>query len=111
GMSMVHIFLFFSLVCSGKSYLCAYIHWFNKVGNHPDPVTRMWHMEPDLCGQHREPYMSIMHVDSLVHGTRLILVYGAVPVPIDMDYMESLNMYSTYYVNCYIDHHAFETIF
>ncbi|KIY53885.1 hypothetical protein FISHEDRAFT_32533 [Fistulina hepatica ATCC 64428] len=49
-------------------------------------------------------------MDRLVRGAHLIPLYSDVPVPVDMHYTESLDTYSAFYINSYIDHHAHKTI-
>ena len=70
----------------------------------------MWIVEPDFdTNGQRE--VEVVHVHSILHGAHLIPVYGPDCVPPDIWHTKSLDVFRTYYVNKYIDHHAFEIAF
>ena len=50
-------------------------------------------------------------MDSFLHGTHLIPVFGDHELPLDLHFTDSLHAFEGYYVNKYIDHHAHEIIF
>ena len=71
----------------------------------------MWIVEPDLD---RNDYwvMSIVHVDSIVRATHLLPVFKVdTPVPREINFSHTLDIFTAFYVNKYIDYHAFETMF
>lgn len=70
----------------------------------------MWIVEPDFDpdGAHTT---CILHLDSVVHTAHLIGVYGEDFLPRDLSLSQSLNIFESYYVNKYIDHHSFEIAF
>ncbi|KAF8875258.1 hypothetical protein CPB85DRAFT_1378657 [Mucidula mucida] len=112
GMSVVRILLFFSFTQSGVEYPCALVHWFNRYGARPDPKTGMWMVKPDNRGRDsREPYLSVVHLDSLFRGVQLLPVFGPDPLPKDFHYSDTLDAFDAFYVNKYVDYHAYEMIF
>lgn len=56
--------------------------------------------------------MSVIHLDSVVHAAHLLPIFtGNVAVPREINFSHTLNIYTVFYVNKYIDYHAFETVF
>ncbi|KAF8899566.1 hypothetical protein CPB85DRAFT_1565532 [Mucidula mucida] len=99
GMSVVRILLFFSFTQSGVEYPCALVHWFNRYGARPDPKTGMWMVKPDNRGcDGREPYLSVVHLDSLLRGVQLLPVFGPDPLPKDFHYSDTLDAFNVFYV-------------
>ena len=54
---------------------------------------------------------SVLHLDTIVRAVHLIGVYGANFLPKGLSPTQSLDIFRSYYVNKYIDHHSFETVF
>ncbi|KAG1743913.1 hypothetical protein EDB19DRAFT_1633005 [Suillus lakei] len=55
------------------------------------------------------PDISIIHVDCIFHAAHHIPVYGRDFIP-KINLHNSYNMFNSYYVNRYTDHHAFEIV-
>ena len=70
----------------------------------------MWIVKPDLAkdGTHT---MSVIHIDTIFRAAHLMPVYGNDAVPRYLSFTQSLDAFNSYYVNKYIDHHAFEIAF
>ncbi|KIM63073.1 hypothetical protein SCLCIDRAFT_118222 [Scleroderma citrinum Foug A] len=104
------VHLFFSCVHAGEDYLCALVDWFIPVDDEPDEVMGMWivALEVDNNGHHVQ---SVVSLDSMVWGAHLIGVYGSEFIPVNLHFSESLDVFQSYYVNKYIDHHANTLIF
>jgi hypothetical protein len=84
------------------------VEWFERL--HLDPVTGLWVVHPDII--HRwQNWWSVLHLDSFLCGAHLIPVYGTEMLPVNFDYSDSLDAFSAFYVNKYIDHHANEIAF
>ncbi len=111
GMSVVRVLLFFSFVYDGVEYPCALVHWFKKHGQWPDMITGMWIVKPDYRGRDQRPWVSVVHLDSLVRGAHLFPVFGHRPMPLNFHYSYSLDCFQAFYVNKYIDHHSNEIVF
>lgn len=110
GLDVARVRMFFSFIYHGVKYPCALIRWFSRVGDMPDEDTGMWMVEADLNAEGK-PFMSVIHLDTIVRAAHLIGVYGNVFLPRGISAHNSLDVFRTFYVNKYIDHHAFEIAF
>ncbi|KAF8234083.1 hypothetical protein L208DRAFT_1263692, partial [Tricholoma matsutake] len=54
---------------------------------------------------------SIIHLDTIVQASHLLLVFGQEWVLRTLSFTDTLNTFTRFYVNKYIDHHVFETAF
>ena len=56
--------------------------------------------------------MGIIHIDSIVHGAHLLPRFPSdVLVYWEINYMNVLDVYTSFYVNKFIDHHTFKISF
>ena len=111
AMEVAQIICFFSLPCTnGVTYPCALIHWFDYVVDEPDELTGMWMVKPSFLNDNT-CYLSIVHIDTIVRAAHLILIFGQERVPLQVNLHNSLDVYQGFYVNHFIDHHAFELVF
>ncbi|KAF8522595.1 hypothetical protein BU17DRAFT_75141 [Hysterangium stoloniferum] len=112
GLDIARIKQLFSFKCQGHLYPCAAVQWYSRCGNEPDEDTGMWIVEPDVYEEGgRITILDIIHLDAIVHSAHLIAVYGNNPLPKDIPLCYTLDLFHSYYVNKYIDHHAFEIAF
>ena len=111
AMDVAWIICFFSLPCTnGVSYPCALVHWFDYAADEPDELTGMWMVKLSFLGDNMR-YLSVVHIDSIVHAAHLIPIFGQEFVPLRVNSHNSLDVYQGFYVNHFIDHHAFELVF
>ena len=110
GLDVARVRLFFSFMYQGIKYPCALIRWFSRLGDEPDVDTGMWMVQPDLQAD-QSPIMAVIHLDIIVRAAHLIGVYGDHFLPHGISFHNSLDVFNTFYVNKYIDHHAFEIAF
>ena len=110
GLEIARVRLFFSFSHDGVEYPCALVHWFSRVGDIPDDRTGMWVVEPDTLDD-GEPSMSVIHLDTIVRASHLLPVFGQGRVSRTLQFPDTLDTFSRFYVNKYIDHHAFEISF
>lgn len=110
GLDVAHVFLFFSFTFRGKFYPCALVRWYCCVGNGPDDDTGMWivEAEKDAGGA---PRAAVLHLDSIVRAAHLIGIYGKDFLPSGLTPEQSLDLFPTYYVNKFVDHHSFAIAF
>jgi hypothetical protein len=110
GTDIARVKLLFSFKHEDSTYPCALVHWYSHVEDSPDEDTGMWVVEPDYCedGTH---FVSVIHLDAIFRAAHLMPVYGDKFVPTHLCYTQSLDAFRAYYVNKYIDHHAFEIAF
>ena len=111
GLEVARVHLFFSFEVSGDVFSCALVHEFSKSFNFPDPDNGMWIVEPDFD---HDGYrvMSVVHVDSIVRAAHLLPVFRSdTAIPREINFSNTLDVFSAFYINKYIDYHAFETVF
>ena len=107
GLDVARVRLFFSFSHDGTEYPCALVQWFLRMGNSPDNLTGMWVVEQDSD----ETPSAIIHLDTIVRASHLLPVFGHARVPRTLAFSDTLNTFTRFYVNKYIDHHAFEIAF
>ena len=106
GLSIVCILLFFSFVFDGKTYPCALVRWFSRIDEERDEDTGMWMVQPEVEDD-GSPSISVIHIDCIFRAAHLLPIYGDDPIgSISPD--DSLDIFRAFYVNKYINHHAFE---
>jgi hypothetical protein len=110
GLDIARVRLFFSFSHDGVDYPCALVRWFSRVGDLPDDNTGMWVVEPESLDD-GEPFMSIVHLDAIVRASHLLPVFGQGHVLRTLKFPDTLDTFSRFYVNKFIDHHAFEIAF
>ncbi|KAI6095236.1 hypothetical protein EDD16DRAFT_1781251 [Pisolithus croceorrhizus] len=101
GLDIVRILAFFSFVSQSKRYPCAVVRWFDRVGDKPDTDTGMWI---------RRPSIGIIHVDTLYRAAHLIPLYATRPVSRNLKPHHSYDSFTAFYINKFIDHHAFSLL-
>jgi hypothetical protein len=107
GLDVVRVALFFSFDFRGTTYPCALVRWMSCCGDEPDEDTGMWVVKPELDAD-GSPSSSIVHLDCILRAAHLIGVYGDEVIPIELSFDQSLDAFRAFYVNRFIDHHAFE---
>ena len=104
------VYLFFRFSHNGVNYPCALVHWYST-SSKPDASTCLWVVQPELtywgmC------HMGVIHINSIIHGAHLLLRFPSdTPVYWEINYMNVLDVYTSFYVNRFIDHHTFEIAF
>ena len=109
GLDVASVKQFFSFKSQGRLYPCAIVQWYSHCYDEPDEDTGMWVVEPDVYDG--KPTVDIIHLDTIVRSAHLIGVYGKNPLPKNIPLCYALDLFNSYYVNKYIDHHAFELAF
>ena len=107
GMEIAHILLLFSFQYRQKVFSCVLINWFVH-GDEPDRDTGMWTVELE-CIRGR-PTFQVIEVETIARGAHLIPVYGTSRVPDQFSHHDALDSFLSFFVNCFIDHHAHEFI-
>lgn len=105
-LSVVRILQFFSFVFDGKTYPCALVRWFSRISDERDEDTGMWMVQPKV-EDNGSPSMSVLHIDRISRAAHLLPIYGDDPIG-SISPHDSLDVFSAFYVNKYIDHHAFQ---
>jgi hypothetical protein len=108
GLTAARVFLFFSIVHEGRKHACALIQWFSLSGTVPDDETGLWMVEPDTHADGR-PYLAVIPLGSIIRAAHLIPVYRTNDfIRPSLTMHDSLDEFNAFYVNKYVDHHAFE---
>ena len=110
GLDVTCVCLFFSFTFYGKSYPCALVHWYSHVGHGPDDDTGMWIVKADEDAG-GAPSAAILHLDTIVRAAHLIGIYGEDFLLSGLTPEQSLDLFCSYYVNKFIDHHSFAITF
>ncbi|KZP25615.1 hypothetical protein FIBSPDRAFT_733491 [Athelia psychrophila] len=106
GLRVVRVKLFFSFMHDGTTYPCALVEWYKTFGRRPHADTGMWEVRPEYTGAHRD--MSVLHLDTFLRGAHLLPFFDSRPLPFGFDYTYTLDLFRSFFVNKYIDHHAHE---
>ena len=110
GMDVASVQLFFSFKHLETVHQCALVHWFLK-SNGPHDAVDMWVVNPDFRGRHRKPFLGVVPLDTIIRACHLIPCYRDSLVPHGHSHMKSLTTFESFYVNRFVDLHAFEIIF
>ena len=102
--------LFFSFKHEGKFFFCALVHWFCRVDDSPDELTGMWIVKPEFNDDGTRS-ASVINLDAIFRAAHLMPVFGNDTIPRYLSFTQTLDAFNSYYVNKYIDHHAFEIVF
>ncbi|KAI0348915.1 hypothetical protein OH77DRAFT_1499700 [Trametes cingulata] len=107
GLLVARVRLFLSFQHEGRLYPCALVHWYSTVGDIPDEDTGMWIVTPDFL-EDGTPSCDVIHVDTILRGAHLIGLVGDAWLPQGFSPTDSLDAFRAFYVNKYVDYHAFE---
>lgn len=92
GMSVVRVNLLFSFTHDAKTYSCAFVEWFKRVGARPDPETGMWKVKPDTY-RNGQRIVSVLHLDTFLRGAHILPVFGRDYLPSDFHFSYSLDVF------------------
>jgi hypothetical protein len=110
GLQVARVYLFFKFSHNSTTYPCALVRWYST-REEPDASTGMWIVEPEFT-RRRMRHMGVIHIDSIIRAAHLLPFFPSdAPVYREVTYMNSLNVFTAFYVNKYVDHHAFEIAF
>lgn len=108
---VARIYLFLKFSFGDVDYPCILVHWYTTVGTALDGPTGLWVVKPEYT-HHCCKNMSVVHLNSIVRGAHLLPRFPSnVQLPRELNYTQTLDVYRFFYVNKYVDHHAFEIAF
>ena len=111
GLEVARVLAFFSFIFNEEEYQCALIHWFCRVDSQPDPDAGMWIVEREF-DINEEPHVAIVHVDSIYRAAHLLPVYRTNRYTSrSLSMHDTLDTFKQFYINKFVDHHAFEIAF
>lgn len=108
GLDVVRIFLFFSFTCENVTYPCAFVRWYSLLDGRPDEDTGMWMVQPEKETD-GSPVVSVIHLGCIFRAAHLLPIYTASnnPIPHSLSPDGTLDTFTVFYVNKFIDHHTF----
>jgi hypothetical protein len=110
GLNVARVHLFFSFSLGEESFECALIHEFCKSFTDPDPDNGLWIFEPDYSNDGYR-IMSVVHANSIVRAAHLLPVFkDQTPIPREINFTNTLDVFKAFYLNKYIDYHVFATL-
>lgn len=109
SMDVAQVKLLFTLYYCQHCCQCTLVHWFQHDKDTPDQQAGMWVIK--LCMRYCVPVCSVINLATIFCMTHLIPVYDTKdPIPNTANHTASLGDYQKFYVNKYIDHHAFDVL-
>lgn len=110
GLQAAHVKLLFTLTYGKeKPFECALVHWYANHSAEPDKTTGMRALTASSF-ENGDIDLDVVHVDSIVRAAHLTPIYGPEPVPDDLSFTETLDVFAAFYLNCWIDHHMYNLI-
>ncbi|KAI0354066.1 hypothetical protein OH77DRAFT_1482399 [Trametes cingulata] len=109
GMDVARVRLLFDLHDRGEVYHCALVHWFSRVNDAPHEDTGMWIVKPRFL-RGGKPVLSVIHLDTIVRSAHLIGVSDRRTVEEGESEHTSLDVFDRFFVNHFVDHHAFDLL-
>ena len=110
GLLMARVYLFFKFSYNNVDYPCTLVRWYST-DEEQDTSTGFWVVCPESTNRGTH-HMSIIHVGSIVHRAHLLPRFPSdMPVYQEINYTNVLDLYTSFYVNRFINHHTFEIAF
>jgi len=108
GFKLLAFSCFFSFVHGGIYYPCALVQWFSVIGDEPEDETGLWMVEPDVY-EDGLLFLAVIHLDSIFRAAHLMPAYLTSDfVRRSLTMHDTLDEFKKFYVNKFVDHHAFE---
>lgn len=108
GMVVARVQLFLSFTYKRVDYSCAFVNWLIRDDDEREHDTRLWTVS--LEEHDGKPASDVIDVRTIARATHLIPVFGSDPIPSDLQYYNSLDRYKYFFVNAFVDHHAYELL-
>ncbi|KAF8265989.1 hypothetical protein EI94DRAFT_1441224, partial [Lactarius quietus] len=105
GMVIACVQSFFSFTYGRVKHCCTFVNWFVRDDDEPDPDTGMW-----VVSLEKQNGRLTTQKLSIAHAAHLLPVFGSDPVPIDIQYHNSLDRYLSFFVNKFPDCHSHELL-
>jgi len=106
--------LFFSFEYDQASYECALVHDYQVVNPYPDEITGMAVVKRVMRGN--LPRAQVIPLDDILRAVHLIPVFsqlGTKRIPKKYKHeltLDDRQLFELFYVNKFVDHHAFEIL-
>ena len=108
GMVVARVHLFISFCYRHVDYSCALVNWFVRDDDECEHDKRLWTVS--LEEHEGQPTFDIIDVRMIACAAHLIPVFGSDPIPSNIQHYNSLDHYKYFFVNAFIDYHAYELL-
>jgi hypothetical protein len=111
ALGVARVRLFFTFHYALVKYQCALVDDYILQGNGPDENTGMWRVKRAIDFQSRHPISRVIHLKDILRASHLIPVFHGTPnVATNLTANATLDHYrnAVFYVNKFVDYHAFE---
>ena len=108
NLQVARIRSFFSFEYELETHCCALVHWYRLWREDPDPDNGMYIIQPDMVGGYRN--MAVISVDSIIRAAHLLPIFDETRLDHSLNYTHSLDVFKAFYVNHFIDPHAYELV-
>ncbi|KXN93142.1 hypothetical protein AN958_00066, partial [Leucoagaricus sp. SymC.cos] len=107
GLQVARARLFFSFIFQGEMHKCALIEHYHFLDSMPDEDSGMWTVRPMYHGRFK--VLSIIPISKIYRASHLLPFFASyTTLPQSLTYDQTLDYFKIFYVNRYIDYHAFE---
>ena len=96
GLDIARVKFSFSFEHCNRTYPCALVHWFSKIGEEPDVNTGMWQVEPDFDAE-GEPLHAVIHIDTMIHAVHLLSEPDG-PLSASVTYVSAPDLFVSFYM-------------
>jgi hypothetical protein len=108
NLQVARVYLFFSFNHGLQNHSCALIHWYRLWHDEPDCDNGMYIVQPEVTSGQRN--MSVISVDRIIRAAHLLPIFDDSYLDHSLNYTHSLNVFKAFYVNHFIDPHAYELV-
>lgn len=108
NLQVARVHCFFSFQRGSENHSCALVHWYKLWRSEPDRDNGMYIVQPDFVNGCRN--MAVISVDSIVRAAHLLPIFDDTRLDHSWNYTHSLNLFKAFYLNHFIDPHAYELI-
>lgn len=108
NLRVARVHLFFSFDYRLETHPCALVHWYRLWRNEPDHDNGMYIVQPEFVSGRRNA--SVISVDSIIRAAHLLPIFDDSRLDCSLKYTQSLDVFKAFYVNHFIDPHAYELI-
>ena len=108
GLQVARVHSFFSFEYGSETHACALVHWYRLWRDEPDRDYGMYIVQPASNSGRR--YMSVISADLIIRAAHLLPIFDDSHLDHSFNYTHSLDMFKAFYVNHFIDPHAYELV-
>ena len=108
NLRVARVYSFFSFNYGLETHSCALVHWYRLWRNEPDCDNGMYIMQPEFISGWRN--VSVISVDYIIRAAHLLPIFDDSCLDRSLNYTHSLDVFKAFYVNHFIDPHAYELV-